>query len=78
MAILMSFQSPDLDILGLTTIYGNVTTEGATRNALLLVCYICTLVPLLHGYLCSQNLQSFLFLDCVHDQVLFLMCTWIV
>ncbi|CDP15395.1 unnamed protein product [Coffea canephora] len=36
MAILMAFQSPDLDILGLTTIYGNVTTEGATRNALLL------------------------------------------
>ncbi|KAL8526320.1 hypothetical protein ACS0TY_015511 [Phlomoides rotata] len=36
MAILMAFQSPDLDILGLTTVFGNVTTENATRNALLL------------------------------------------
>ncbi|XP_059443054.1 uridine nucleosidase 1-like isoform X2 [Corylus avellana] len=35
-AILMAFQSPELEILGLTTIFGNVTTEDATRNALLL------------------------------------------
>lgn len=38
MAILMAFQTPELEILGLTTIFGNVTTEDATRNALLLVC----------------------------------------
>ncbi|XP_065857314.1 uridine nucleosidase 1 [Euphorbia lathyris] len=36
MAILMAFQSPELEILGLTTVFGNVTTEDATRNALLL------------------------------------------
>ncbi|KAL0374907.1 UNVERIFIED_CONTAM: Uridine nucleosidase 1 [Sesamum radiatum] len=36
MAILMAFQSPELEILGLTTIFGNVSTEDATRNALLL------------------------------------------
>ncbi|KAI3471958.1 hypothetical protein Pfo_028646 [Paulownia fortunei] len=36
MAILMAFQSSELEILGLTTIFGNVTTEDATRNALLL------------------------------------------
>ncbi|XP_068308255.1 uridine nucleosidase 1-like isoform X2 [Pyrus communis] len=36
MAILMAFQSPELEILGFTTIFGNVTTEDATRNALLL------------------------------------------
>ncbi|XP_047340431.1 uridine nucleosidase 1 [Impatiens glandulifera] len=36
MAILMAFQSPQLQILGLTTVFGNVTTEDATRNALLL------------------------------------------
>ncbi|XP_019187162.1 PREDICTED: probable uridine nucleosidase 1 [Ipomoea nil] len=35
-AILMAFQTPHLEILGLTTIFGNVTTENATRNALLL------------------------------------------
>ncbi|CAA0837864.1 Uridine nucleosidase 1 [Striga hermonthica] len=36
MAILMAFQSPELEILGLTTTFGNVTTEAATRNALIL------------------------------------------
>lgn len=36
-AIMMAFQTPHLEILGLTTIFGNVTTEDATRNALLLV-----------------------------------------
>lgn len=36
MAIFMAFQSSQLEILGLTTIFGNVTTEDATRNALLL------------------------------------------
>ncbi|XP_010271714.1 PREDICTED: uridine nucleosidase 1-like isoform X2 [Nelumbo nucifera] len=36
MAIFMAFQLSDLEVLGLTTIFGNVTTEDATRNALLL------------------------------------------
>ncbi|PIA28324.1 hypothetical protein AQUCO_07200170v1 [Aquilegia coerulea] len=36
MAILMAFQTPELEILGLTTIFGNVTTKDATRNALIL------------------------------------------
>uniref|UniRef100_A0A7N0TH67 Inosine/uridine-preferring nucleoside hydrolase domain-containing protein n=1 Tax=Kalanchoe fedtschenkoi TaxID=63787 RepID=A0A7N0TH67_KALFE len=36
MAILMAFQTPDVDILGLTTVFGNVTTKQATNNALLL------------------------------------------
>ncbi|KAL2229314.1 uridine nucleosidase 1 [Sesamum indicum] len=36
MAILMAFRSPDVEILGLTTIFGNVITEDATRNALFL------------------------------------------
>ncbi|XP_051131620.1 uridine nucleosidase 1 [Andrographis paniculata] len=50
MAILMAFQSPDLEILGLTTIFGNVTTEDATRNALFL-CEIagCPDVPVAEG-----------------------------
>ncbi|KAF3791572.1 Uridine nucleosidase 1 [Nymphaea thermarum] len=34
MAILMAFQSPDLEVLGLTTIFGNIDTKGATKNAL--------------------------------------------
>ncbi|WOL15666.1 putative uridine nucleosidase 1 [Canna indica] len=36
MAIMMAFQMPEVEVLGLTTIFGNVTTANATRNALLL------------------------------------------
>ncbi|THG19344.1 hypothetical protein TEA_028597 [Camellia sinensis var. sinensis] len=35
-AIFMAFQTPQLEVLGLTTIFGNVTTEDATCNALIL------------------------------------------
>ncbi|XP_073151332.1 uridine nucleosidase 1 [Henckelia pumila] len=50
MAILMALQTPDLEILGLTTIFGNVSTADATRNALLL-CEIagCPDVPVAEG-----------------------------
>ncbi len=37
MAILAAFNSPEIDILGLTTLYGNVQTPQATLNALTLV-----------------------------------------
>jgi inosine-uridine nucleoside N-ribohydrolase len=33
MAILMALASPELDVLGLTTIFGNAATEVTTRNA---------------------------------------------
>ncbi|OMO68296.1 hypothetical protein COLO4_29777 [Corchorus olitorius] len=36
MAILMAFQTPEVEILGLTTVFGNVHTENATQNALTL------------------------------------------
>ncbi|CAO2839364.1 unnamed protein product [Amaranthus hypochondriacus] len=36
MAILMAFQTQEVEIIGLTTIFGNVMTEDASRNALLL------------------------------------------
>ncbi|KAK7337219.1 hypothetical protein VNO77_17782 [Canavalia gladiata] len=36
MAILMAFQTPEVEVLGLTSIFGNTTTEVATRNALTL------------------------------------------
>lgn len=50
MAIFMAFQSPQLEILGLTTIFGNVSTEDGTRNALLL-CEIagCPGLPVAEG-----------------------------
>uniref|UniRef100_A0A7C8YVL9 Inosine/uridine-preferring nucleoside hydrolase domain-containing protein n=1 Tax=Opuntia streptacantha TaxID=393608 RepID=A0A7C8YVL9_OPUST len=36
MTILMAFQTQELHIIGLTTVFGNVSAEDATRNALLL------------------------------------------
>ncbi|XP_077235817.1 uridine-ribohydrolase 1 [Tasmannia lanceolata] len=50
MAILMAFQTPELEVLGLTTIFGNVSTTDATRNALLL-CEIagCPEIPVAEG-----------------------------
>jgi inosine-uridine nucleoside N-ribohydrolase len=36
MAILAAFNSPEVEVLGLTSIYGNVPTAMATRNALTL------------------------------------------
>ncbi|KAJ1692208.1 hypothetical protein LUZ63_008906 [Rhynchospora breviuscula] len=36
MTILMAFQASEIEVVGLTTIFGNVSTKGATRNALLL------------------------------------------
>lgn len=36
MTILMAFQTPEVEIVGLTTIFGNVATCDATQNALLL------------------------------------------
>lgn len=40
MTILMAFQTPEVEVIGLATIFGNVTTKDATRNALLLVCFL--------------------------------------
>lgn len=34
MAILMAFRSPEVEIIGLTTVFGNVPTDLATKNAL--------------------------------------------
>lgn len=52
MAIFMAFQSPELEILGLTTIFGNTNTEDSTHNALLL-CEIagCPGIPVAEGSL---------------------------
>jgi inosine-uridine nucleoside N-ribohydrolase len=37
MAIFLALASPELDVIGLTTIFGNVHTELATTNALRLL-----------------------------------------
>lgn len=33
MALLMAFQSPEVELLGITTVFGNLATETATENA---------------------------------------------
>ncbi len=37
MAILAAFNSPEVEVLGLTTIFGNVRTPMATQNAFILL-----------------------------------------
>ena len=50
MAILLAFNSPELEVVGLTTVYGNVTTENGTQNALRLVEFAGhPNVPVAHG-----------------------------
>lgn len=48
--ILMAFQTPEIEVIGLTTVFGNCNTEDATRNALLL-CEIagCPGIPVAEG-----------------------------
>lgn len=50
LTILMAFQTPEIEVIGLTTVFGNCNTEDATRNALLL-CEIagCPGVPVAEG-----------------------------
>lgn len=50
MAILFALKSPELEVVGLTTIFGNVYTDLATQNALRLVEFAgCPELPVAHG-----------------------------
>ena len=49
MAILFACAHPQLDLLGLTSIFGNVTVDVATRNALVLSELAKSNVPVAHG-----------------------------
>jgi inosine-uridine nucleoside N-ribohydrolase len=49
MAIFYAAAAPDIDLLGLTTIFGNVTTKTATRNALRLLEAAGLDLPVAHG-----------------------------
>lgn len=49
MAILYAILCPEIELLGLTSIFGNVTTDIATRNALALVEMGATDVPVARG-----------------------------
>ena len=49
MAILYAIAAPDIELVGLSTIFGNVTTEIATRNALQLLELAGVAVPVARG-----------------------------
>ena len=49
MAIFYAISSPEIDLLGLTTVFGNVTTPKATRNALYLLEQVGIEVPVAEG-----------------------------
>jgi purine nucleosidase len=40
MALMLAFSSPEINIIGLTTVFGNTTIEGTTRNAQNLLDYV--------------------------------------
>ncbi len=60
MAIFYAAAAPDIDLLGLTTIFGNVTTQTATRNALRLLEWLDQAdVPVAEGLFQPRALPPF-------------------
>lgn len=49
MAILYAIAAPEIDLLGMTTVFGNVTTPKATRNALYLLEQAGIEIPVAEG-----------------------------
>ncbi|HUF57549.1 MAG TPA: nucleoside hydrolase [Thermohalobaculum sp.] len=49
MAIVLALSDPRLDLVGMTTVFGNVTTATATRNALRLAELAGRPIPVAHG-----------------------------
>lgn len=49
LALMMAFNSPELDVLGVTTVGGNATLAHTTRNALRLLEYLRRRVPVYRG-----------------------------
>lgn len=60
MAILMAFQTQEVEIIGLTTIFGNVMIEDASRNALLLVCGCVLTSVLVSSLIILRNPRRYL------------------
>ncbi|KAK7364499.1 hypothetical protein VNO80_13209 [Phaseolus coccineus] len=69
MAIFVALQSPEVEVIGLTTIYGNVYTSLATRNSLhLLEVAGRTYIPVSEGsHLTSTKGTKLRTADFVHD-----------
>lgn len=65
MAILFALQSPEIEVVGLTTVFGNVYTPLATQNALRLVEFAGKETPVAHG----AELPLVVSLDSIADYV---------
>lgn len=59
MAIFYAAAAPEISLLGLTTVFGNVTTQIATRNALRLLEAADLQVPVAHGAEAPLSLPPF-------------------
>ncbi|MEO0496392.1 MAG: nucleoside hydrolase [Pseudomonadota bacterium] len=68
MAILYAAAAPDIELVGLTTVFGNVTTPMATRNALRLVEMAGLDIPVAEGAMAPQALPPFEPADWVHGK----------
>jgi len=68
MAILFAAASPDIHLVGLTTIFGNVTTATATRNALLLAERARACIPVSHGADAPLRIDPHPVADFVHGR----------
>lgn len=68
MAILYAAAAPDIELLGLTTVFGNVTTPMATRNALRLVEMAGLDIPVAEGSMKPHTLPPFEPADWVHGK----------
>lgn len=64
MAIFYAHAAPDIELLGLSTVFGNVYVEQATRNALYLVDMLNEDIPVAHG--CDRPMDKRPFKSSVH------------
>ena len=59
MALFYAIADPNIDLLALTTVFGNVTTEQATRNALFLLEAVGIDIPVAQGLSQPRELPAF-------------------
>ncbi len=68
LAIFFAFKAPQLDVLGLTTTFGNVSVELATKNALTLTEIAEVDVPVAQGVAIPSVIEPRPYPDFVHGQ----------
>lgn len=68
MAILFAAASPDIHLVGMTSIFGNVATATATRNALLLAERAGACIPVSHGAAAPLEIDPHPVADFIHGK----------